>query len=196
MKTGGWTEILEALYLGFVGSRPPALSIALCLPRPVASRPSLVELTRPARRRPRRRAPARDGPAAQFPQVRAQPKACTRTRSGTGSRSASIEGCRRGCSTGPIRRSSPCISRPNSPHDFDRDGVVCCVNFVEANKRLPARLKRILEREGSQTLTVDMLERIQDAARRSTRCRVSRSWSSSSRRRSIAASSTSSRCFR
>jgi hypothetical protein len=43
------------------------------------------------------------------------------------------------------------------PADFDTDGVVCCVNFVEANKRLPARLKRILEREGSQTLTVDML---------------------------------------
>ncbi len=47
------------------------------------------------------------------------------------------------------------------PHDFDRDGVVCCVNFVEANKRLPARLKRILEREGSQTLTVDMLSRFE-----------------------------------
>ncbi len=45
----------------------------------------------------------------------------------------------------------------DQPADFDRDGVVCCVNFVEANKRLPAKLKRILEREGSQTLTVDML---------------------------------------
>lgn len=43
------------------------------------------------------------------------------------------------------------------PADFDRDAVVWCVNFVEANKRLPARLKRILEQEGSQTLTVDML---------------------------------------
>ena len=45
----------------------------------------------------------------------------------------------------------------DQPADFDRDGVVCCVNFVEANKRLPAKLKRILEQEGSQTLTVDML---------------------------------------
>ena len=43
------------------------------------------------------------------------------------------------------------------PAEFDRDGVVCCVNFVEANKRLPGKLKRILEHEGSQTLTVDMM---------------------------------------
>lgn len=43
------------------------------------------------------------------------------------------------------------------PADFTIDGAVWCVNFVEANKRLPARLRRILEREGSQTLTVDML---------------------------------------
>jgi hypothetical protein len=31
------------------------------------------------------------------------------------------------------------------------------VNFVEANKRLPQRLRRIMTREGSETLTVDML---------------------------------------
>jgi hypothetical protein len=43
------------------------------------------------------------------------------------------------------------------PGDFDRDGVVWCVNFVEANKRLPARLRRIMARERSQTVTVDML---------------------------------------
>jgi hypothetical protein len=45
-----------------------------------------------------------------------------------------------------------------SPEDMDRDGVVWCVNFVEANKRLPLRLKRIMQREGSETLTTDMLE--------------------------------------
>lgn len=45
-----------------------------------------------------------------------------------------------------------------NPNDFDVDGIVWCVNFVEANKRLPARLKRILEQDGSETLTVDMLE--------------------------------------
>jgi hypothetical protein len=44
-----------------------------------------------------------------------------------------------------------------NPADFNVDGAVWCVNFVEANKRLPAPLRRILEREGSQTLTVDML---------------------------------------
>jgi hypothetical protein len=43
------------------------------------------------------------------------------------------------------------------PEDYDRDGAVWCVNFVEANKRLPARLKKILEQEGSETLTVEML---------------------------------------
>ena len=41
--------------------------------------------------------------------------------------------------------------------EFDRDGMVWCVNFVEANKRLPRRLKRILEQEGSDTFTVEML---------------------------------------
>jgi hypothetical protein len=40
---------------------------------------------------------------------------------------------------------------------FNEDGVIWCVNFVEANKRLPARLKRILEQEGSDTFTVEML---------------------------------------
>ena len=43
------------------------------------------------------------------------------------------------------------------PEAFDQDAVVWCVNFVEANKHLPAKLKRILDREGSETLTVDML---------------------------------------
>ena len=41
--------------------------------------------------------------------------------------------------------------------EFDQDGMVWCVNFVEANKRLPARLKRLLQQEGSDTFTVEML---------------------------------------
>ena len=45
----------------------------------------------------------------------------------------------------------------DDPGDFDSDGVVWCVNFVEANKRLPSRLRRILEQEGSDTFTVEML---------------------------------------
>lgn len=41
--------------------------------------------------------------------------------------------------------------------EFDQDGVVWCVNFIEANKRLPRRLRRILQEEGSDTFTVEML---------------------------------------
>jgi FRG domain len=44
-----------------------------------------------------------------------------------------------------------------NPADFDTDGAVWCVNFVQANKRLPRRLKKILEQEGSETLTVQTL---------------------------------------
>lgn len=43
------------------------------------------------------------------------------------------------------------------PADYAVDGVVWCVNFVEANKRLPRRLKAILEDEHSETLTIEML---------------------------------------
>jgi hypothetical protein len=41
--------------------------------------------------------------------------------------------------------------------DYDADGSVACVNFVEANKLLPPRLKRLLRHEGSDTFTVEML---------------------------------------
>jgi hypothetical protein len=37
------------------------------------------------------------------------------------------------------------------------DGCVWTVNFVDANSRLPQRLRRILTAEGSDTMTVDML---------------------------------------
>jgi hypothetical protein len=43
------------------------------------------------------------------------------------------------------------------PRDFDTDGVVWCVNFVQANRLLPQRLRAILEEEHSETLTVEML---------------------------------------
>lgn len=43
---------------------------------------------------------------------------------------------------------------------YDDDGIVWCVNFVEANKRLPLELRRILDRECSDTFTVDMLAEI------------------------------------
>jgi hypothetical protein len=49
-----------------------------------------------------------------------------------------------------------------TPEDMERDGIVWCVNFVEANRRLPPRLKRIMQREGSETATIDMLKAIGD----------------------------------
>ena len=41
--------------------------------------------------------------------------------------------------------------------DFQQDGVVWCVNFVQANTMLPKRLRAILDEEHSDTFTVDML---------------------------------------
>jgi hypothetical protein len=43
------------------------------------------------------------------------------------------------------------------PATYDMDGVVSCVNFVEAHRLLPKRLRTILEEEHSDTLTVEML---------------------------------------
>ena len=43
------------------------------------------------------------------------------------------------------------------PGTFDRDGMIWCVDFVGANKRLPPRLRRILDHEASDTFTVEML---------------------------------------
>lgn len=40
---------------------------------------------------------------------------------------------------------------------MDQDACVWMINFVEANRFLPQRLKRILDAEGSDTATVDML---------------------------------------
>jgi len=43
------------------------------------------------------------------------------------------------------------------PALMQEDGTVWCVNFVEANRQLPSHLRRIMRREGSDTVTVDML---------------------------------------
>lgn len=40
---------------------------------------------------------------------------------------------------------------------MDEESSVWTVNFVEANRTLPPRLRRLLEQEGSDTATVDML---------------------------------------
>jgi hypothetical protein len=44
-----------------------------------------------------------------------------------------------------------------NPSDETGDGVVWCINFVEANTLLPPQLKAMLEDEHSQTFTVEML---------------------------------------
>lgn len=46
------------------------------------------------------------------------------------------------------------------PATYEEDGVVWCVNFVGAHTLLPRQLRRILEREHSDTLTVEMLSEI------------------------------------
>jgi hypothetical protein len=43
------------------------------------------------------------------------------------------------------------------PADFDRDGLVWCVNFIAANQQIPKRLQRILEEEVADTFTAEML---------------------------------------
>jgi hypothetical protein len=48
---------------------------------------------------------------------------------------------------------------------MDQDGAVWAINFVEANRQLPARLKRILQKEGSDTATVDMLRSFDSLSR-------------------------------
>jgi len=48
---------------------------------------------------------------------------------------------------------------------MDEDGVVWVVNFAAANRFLPARLKRMLQTEGSDTATIEMLGAFESLAR-------------------------------
>ncbi len=48
------------------------------------------------------------------------------------------------------------------PATYSSDGIVYCINFVEANRLLPRRLRRILEDEQSDTFTVEMLDQVGD----------------------------------
>jgi hypothetical protein len=41
---------------------------------------------------------------------------------------------------------------------YDRDGVVWCVDYFRTNQRLPEKLQRILHEEGAEVFTVEMLE--------------------------------------
>jgi FRG domain-containing protein len=45
----------------------------------------------------------------------------------------------------------------NNLETYDNDGVIWCVDYVRANRRLPSVLRRVLEREGSNVFTVEML---------------------------------------
>jgi len=44
--------------------------------------------------------------------------------------------------------------------DYHRDGVIWCVDFVKTNGLLPEKLKTLLQDEGSNAFTVDMLESV------------------------------------
>ncbi|HET9530087.1 MAG TPA: FRG domain-containing protein [Blastocatellia bacterium] len=45
---------------------------------------------------------------------------------------------------------------------FDVDGVIWCVDFVKTNRLLPTQLKALLEEEGSNAFTTEMLDTIAD----------------------------------
>lgn len=42
---------------------------------------------------------------------------------------------------------------------YDRDGIVWCVDFSKTNRLLPDRLRAILDDEGADTMTAEMLDR-------------------------------------
>ncbi len=44
--------------------------------------------------------------------------------------------------------------------EFDRDAVVWCVDYLQTNQRLPQRLKAVLDEEGSDVFTAEMLDRV------------------------------------
>jgi hypothetical protein len=47
------------------------------------------------------------------------------------------------------------------PARYAHDGIVWCVNFVKAHQLLPKELRRLLEREHSDALTVEMLSQFE-----------------------------------
>jgi hypothetical protein len=45
---------------------------------------------------------------------------------------------------------------------YDRDGVVWCVNYLEAHRHLPDALRKLVDREGSEVVTVEILDEATD----------------------------------
>lgn len=43
---------------------------------------------------------------------------------------------------------------------FDQDGIIWCVNYVKTNKLLPDKLKIVIQEEGSNTFTAEMLDSV------------------------------------
>ena len=80
---------------------------------------------------------------------------------------------------------------------YDRDGIVWCVDFAKTNRLLPDRLRALLEGEGADTMTAEMLERAASTLQEFDALgRLASSSPSSNRPPSTSASSTSSRCSR
>lgn len=46
------------------------------------------------------------------------------------------------------------------PREYGHDGVVWCIDFAQANQLLPERLRAILEEEGCDTFTTEMLDTV------------------------------------
>lgn len=47
-----------------------------------------------------------------------------------------------------------------SVDDFSKDGIIWCVDYLRTNAFLPAKLKAILDEEGSHVFTVDLFDRV------------------------------------
>src|SRR5205814_9967815 len=47
-----------------------------------------------------------------------------------------------------------------NPVDYHMDGVIWAVNYVDAHELLPAKLRKVLNDEGSDVFTAEMLDRV------------------------------------
>ena len=52
-----------------------------------------------------------------------------------------------------------------NPEKYDRDGIVWMIDYVEAHRRLPARLRETLEAEGANVFTTELLAEVSPGLR-------------------------------